>query len=120
MEPAVPYEFGSLADMLPIYVRGAAYLALNDPAHAEVEFQKIIRNRNIDPLTTLIPLSVLGMARCYRMMGKMVESENAYQQLFTLWKNADKTSPLVLKARNELEGIRKSQHRDPGEPTEAR
>jgi len=120
MEPAVPYEFGSLADMLPIYVRGTAYLAVNDPAHAEVEFQKIIRNRNIDALTTLYPLSVLGMARCYRMMGKMAEGETAYRELFTLWKNADKTSPLVLKARIELEGIRKSQHRNPGEPTEAR
>ena len=120
MEPALQYEFGSLADMLPIYVRGTAYLAVNAPAQAEVEFQKIIRNRNIDPLTTLYPLSVLGMARCYRMMGKMVESENAYQQLFTLWKNADKTSPLMLNARSEFEGIRKSERVDIGEPTKAR
>ncbi len=120
MEPALPYEFGSLADMLPIYVRGTAYLAVNAPAQAEVEFQKIIRNRNIDPLTTLYPLSVLGMARCYRMTGKTVESENAYRQLLTLWKNADKTSPLLLNARSEFEGIRKSQRRDSGEPTMAR
>jgi eukaryotic-like serine/threonine-protein kinase len=120
MEPALQYEFGSLADMLPIYVRGTEYLAVNAPAQAEVEFQKIIRNRNIDPLTTLYPLSVLGMARCYRMMGKMVESENAYQQLFTLWKNADKTAPLMLNARSEFEGIRKSKRGDIGEPTKAR
>lgn len=53
IEPALPYEFGSLADLLPIYVRGTAYLAVNAPAQAEVEFQKIIRNRNIDPLTAL-------------------------------------------------------------------
>ena len=117
MEPALPYEFGSLADMLPIYVRGTAHLAVNAPAQAEVEFQKIIRNRNIDPLTTLYPLSVLGMARCYRMMGKMVESENAYRQLFTLWKNADKSLPLLLKARDEFEGIRKSKRGDRGEPS---
>jgi tetratricopeptide (TPR) repeat protein len=120
MEPALPYEFGSLADMLPIYVRGTAYLAANAPAQAEAEFQKIIHNRNIDPLTTLYPLSVLGMARCYRMMGKTVESENAYRQLFTLWENADKTSPILLKVRNEFAGIRKSQRRNPGEPTMAR
>ncbi len=35
MEPALPYELGSLADMLPIYVRGTAYLAVNAPAQAE-------------------------------------------------------------------------------------
>jgi DNA-binding winged helix-turn-helix (wHTH) protein/tetratricopeptide (TPR) repeat protein len=120
MEPALPYEFGSLADMLPIYVRGTAYLAANAPAQAEAEFQKIIRNRNIDPLTTLYPLSVLGMARCYRMMGKMVESETAYRQLFTLWKNADKSLPLLLKARDEFERIRKSKRGDLGEPTKPR
>lgn len=120
MEPALPYELGSLADMLPIYVRGTAYLAVNAPAQAEVEFRKIIRNRNIDPLTTLYPLSALGMARCYRMMGKTVESENAYRQLFTLWKNADEASPLLLKARSEFEGIRKSKYGDIGEPTKAR
>ena len=107
MEPALPYELGLLADMLPIYVRGTAYLTVNAPAQAEMEFQKIIRNRNIDPLTTLYPLSVLGTARCYRMMGKMVESENAYRQLFTLWKNADKTSPLLLKAQNEFQRLRR-------------
>ena len=113
MEPALPYELGSLADMLPIYVRGTAYLAANAPAQAEVEFQKIIRNRSIDPLTTLYPLSVLGIARCNRMMGKMDESESAYQELFVLWKNADQTSPLLLEARKEFEGVRKSERGDP-------
>jgi len=49
------------------------------------------------------------------MMGKMVESENAYRELFTLWKNADKSLPLLLKARNEFEGIRKSKRGDLGE-----
>jgi len=120
MEPALPYEFGSLADMLPIYVRGTAYLAANAPALAEVEFQKIIRNRNIDPLTTLYPLSVLCLARCYRMQGKTTESENAYQRLLTLWKNADKTSPLLSRARNEYKSIRKSKHGDPGESRTSR
>lgn len=119
MEPALPYEFGSLADMLPIYVRGTAYLAVNAPSQAEVEFQKIIGNRNIDPLTTLYPLSVLGMARCYRMMGKMAESETAYRELLTLWKNADKTSPLLLKAYSEFQALRRSQHPERGEPTTA-
>jgi hypothetical protein len=85
-----------------------------------VEFHNFIRNRNIDPLTTLYPLSVLGMARCYRMMGKMVESENAYRQLFTLWKNADKSLPLLFNARDEFEGVRKSKRGDPGEPTRPR
>jgi tetratricopeptide (TPR) repeat protein len=102
MEPALPYEFGSLADMLPIYVRGTAYLSVNAPVKAEAEFQKIIRNHNVDALTTLYPLSILGVARCYRMQGKKIESREAYQRLFTLWKNADGSLPILTKARAEF------------------
>jgi hypothetical protein len=54
------------------------------------------------------------------MTGKMVEAENAYRELFTLWKNADKTSPLVLKAHNEFVEIRRSKRGDLGEPTKPR
>lgn len=102
MDPALPYEFGSLADMLPIYVRGEAYLAVKAPAQAEVEFQKIINHRSVDAFTTLYPMSVLGMARCYRMQGKKNESMEAYQKLFALWKNADQDLPILAKAHQEF------------------
>ena len=105
MEPALPYEFGSLADLLPIYVRGAAYLSVNAPSKAEGEFQKIIRNRNIDPLTTLYPLSILGLARCYRMEGKTTDSRKAYQDFFSLWENADKNLSIVAEARREFRSL---------------
>ena len=105
MEPALPYEFGSLADMLPIYVRGTAYLSVNAPAKAEIEFEKIILHRNIDSLTTLYPLSILGLARCYRKEGRLIESRKAYQELFTLWKNADGNLPILSQARSESKAI---------------
>jgi hypothetical protein len=73
MEPALQYESGSLADMLPIYVRGIAYLAVDAPAQAEAEFQKIITHLSVDATTTLYPLSVLGTARCYRLQGKKAD-----------------------------------------------
>jgi tetratricopeptide (TPR) repeat protein len=101
-EPALPYEFGSLADMLPIYARGEAYVAVKAPAEAEVEFPKIINHRSVDAFTTLYPLSVLGMADCYRMQGKKIESIEAYQKFFALWKNADRELPILIKAHNEF------------------
>ncbi|HEY1676409.1 MAG TPA: winged helix-turn-helix domain-containing protein [Candidatus Sulfotelmatobacter sp.] len=102
MDPALPYEFGSLADMLPIYARGEAYLAVNAPAQAAVEFQKIINHRSVDAFTTLYPLSVLGMARCYRMQGKKSESVEAYQKFAALWKNADRELPILIGAHKEF------------------
>jgi tetratricopeptide (TPR) repeat protein len=102
MEPALPYESGSLADMLPIYVRGMAYSAVNEPAQAEAEFRKIIDHHSVDAMTTLYPLSVLAMARCYKTQGKKIESKDAYLQLFRLWKDADRDLPILLIARKEF------------------
>jgi len=102
MEPALPYESGSLADMLPIYVRGVAYLAVDAPAQAEAEFQKISTHHSVDATTTLYPLSVLGIARCYSLQGRKAESREAYLHLFHLWKDADKDLPILLTARAEF------------------
>jgi tetratricopeptide (TPR) repeat protein len=106
MEPALPYEFGSLADMLPIYARGLAYVTVEAPAPAETEFQKIISHHSVDALTTLYPLSVLGIARCYALQGRKAESREAYLHLFRLWKEADKDLPILLAARAEFDALR--------------
>lgn len=105
MEPALQYEYGSLADMLPIYVRGVAYLAVDAPAQAEAEFQKIITHHSVDATTTLYPLSVLGIARCYSLQGRRAESREAYLHLFHLWKDADKDLPILLTARAEFHAL---------------
>jgi eukaryotic-like serine/threonine-protein kinase len=105
MEPALPYESGSLAGMLPIYVRGVAYSEVNAPVQAEAEFQKIITHHSVDATTTLYPLSVLGMARCYKLQGKKAESRDAYLQLFRLWKDADKDLSILRTARKEFDAL---------------
>ena len=105
MSPALPYEFGSLADMVPIYSRGLAYLTVGATAQAEAEFQKIISHHSIDAVTTLYPLSVLGLARCYAQQGRTAESKAAYLHLFDLWKDADKDLPILLTARAEFKTL---------------
>ena len=105
MESTLPYESGSLADMLPIYVRGVAYSAVNAPAQAEAEFQEIITHHSVDATTTLYPLSVLGMARCYMLQGRKAESRDAYLQVFRLWKDADRDLPILLTARKEFDSL---------------
>ena len=102
MEPALPYEYGFEADMLPIYVRGVSYAKRHATDEAEAEFQKVLSHHYVDAVTTLYPLSLLGMARCYAAQGKKEESRKAYQQLFDLWKNADKDLPVLAEARREF------------------
>ena len=101
MEPALPYELGFEADMLPIYVRGTSYLEVHSADQAEREFQKLIDHRSVDAVSTLYPLSQLGVARAYAVMGKKKDSQSAYQQFFKLWREADRNLPILLQARRE-------------------
>jgi tetratricopeptide (TPR) repeat protein len=105
MEPALPYEFGFQADMVPIYVRGTAYLEVHAPDAAAREFQKILDHHYVDAVTTLYPLSELGLGRAYAMQGRKAESRKAYEEFFKLWKDADKDLPILLQARREFQAL---------------
>lgn len=102
MEPALPYELGSVANLLPIYVRAVSYLEVRSGADAQREFQKILDHHAVDAVTDLYPLSELGLARSYSMQGKSDDSRRAYQAFFTLWKDADLDVPILLQARREF------------------
>ena len=105
METAVPYEYGAVADMLPIYVRGVSYETRHAPVEAQTEFQKIIDHRSVDAVTMLYPLAWLGRARCYAAQGKKEESRDAYRELFEIWKEADKDLPLLAQAHKEFNAL---------------
>jgi DNA-binding winged helix-turn-helix (wHTH) protein/tetratricopeptide (TPR) repeat protein len=105
MDPARPYELGAVADMLPIYVRGVSYLRVHSAIEAEREFQNILDHHSVDAVTTLYPLAELGLARCYALSGRTVESRRAYQTFFTLWKDADHDLPILMQARREFQEL---------------
>jgi eukaryotic-like serine/threonine-protein kinase len=106
MEPALPYEFGEVADLLPIYVRGISYLQVRSGKDAEREFQRVLDHHAVDAVTTLYPLSQLGLARCYALLGRKEDSRRAYEAFFTLWKDADRDLPILVKARREYQGLK--------------
>ncbi len=106
MEPTLPYEFGEVADLLPIYVRGNAYLQIGSGKEAEQEFQRILDHHGVDAVTTLYPLSQLGLARCYALLGRKADSRRAYEAFFSLWKDADQDLPILIKARREYQELK--------------
>ena len=106
MEPALPYELGQIADLLPIYVRGDSYLKIRAGKEAEQEFKKVLSHHGVDAMTTLYPLSQLGLARSYALQGREAESRRAYEAFFTLWKDADRDLPILMKARREYQELR--------------
>jgi tetratricopeptide (TPR) repeat protein len=106
MEPALPYEFGQVADLLPIYVRGDSYLQIGSGKEAEREFQKILDHHGVDPTSTLYPLSQLGLARCYALAGKIDDSRRAFEAFFAIWKDAEGDVPILVKARREYQELK--------------
>lgn len=101
MKSALPYEFGQEADLLPVYIRGQAYLASHSGADAAKEFQKMLDHLGVDPLSPYMSLAYLGLARAENLMGKKTQSLKAYEHFFQLWKNADSDIPILQAARHE-------------------
>jgi eukaryotic-like serine/threonine-protein kinase len=90
--------FGAL---YPVYVRGQARLAAHQPAEAAAEFQKIVDRRSIVLVDPLDAVARLQLARAHALSGDAAKAKRAYNDLFTLWKDADPDIPVLKEARAE-------------------
>jgi len=85
--------------MYPIYVRGQAYLRAGQGQLAVAEFQKMVAFRLMSyPLGAL---SRLQLGRAYVLQGDTANANAAYQDFFTLWKDADPDIPILKEAKAE-------------------
>ena len=80
--------------MYPAFLRGQAYLAAQNGPAAAAEFQKFLDHRGIVINFPLGTLAHLGLARAYAMTGDTAKAKSAYQDFFTLWKDADPDIPI--------------------------
>jgi hypothetical protein len=83
-----------------IYMLGVAHF---DQGHAEMaakEFKRIVdrRSQTTNPMK---PLAHLYYGRTLAQMGKSAESRNAYDEFFSMWKDADANLPALRAARAE-------------------
>jgi hypothetical protein len=105
-ESGTPLEGGSefllgAGSLYPAYVRGLAYLASHHGAEAAAEFQKILDHRGVvlcDPIGALAHVQV---ARTYALSGDKTKAKSAFQDFFTLWKEADSDIPIFKQAKAE-------------------
>jgi tetratricopeptide (TPR) repeat protein len=97
----VPYELGQEAGLLPVIVRGRAYLAARAPDLAAGEFQKILDHAGIDPVSPLYSLAFVGLARADAALGRRDDSRKAYAAFLDLWKDADRDVPILRAASRE-------------------
>ncbi|HXX45674.1 MAG TPA: protein kinase [Candidatus Acidoferrales bacterium] len=92
---------GTLFTMLPVYIRGQAYLAAHRPADAAAQFQMILDHAAVVANTPVASLSHLGLARAYALEGDTAKAKTAYQDFLALWKDADSDIPILKQAKAE-------------------
>jgi eukaryotic-like serine/threonine-protein kinase len=93
--------YGYFGKLYPIYVRGEAYRAARQPAEAVAEFQRILDHRSIVLVDPVDALTRLQLARTLAASGDIAKAKDAYNDLFTLWKDADQDVPVIREARAE-------------------
>jgi tetratricopeptide (TPR) repeat protein len=101
LRAATPAEMGSIAGLIPLYLRAEAYLQRGSFNEAVAEYDQILQHRGIDPLAPVVPLAHLGVARAKAGLGDAEGSRRAYQELFTIWKGADADFAPLVAARAE-------------------
>jgi uncharacterized protein YfaS (alpha-2-macroglobulin family) len=95
-----------LATLYPVYLRGQAYLLARQGDAAAKEFQKILDHPYLVLNFPLHALARLQLGRAQAMLGDQPQARRAYQDFFTLWKDADSDIPVLKKAKAEFAGLR--------------
>jgi len=97
--------------LCPVYLRGEAYLMLQDGNRAAAEFQKFIDHRGVVMNFPWGALARLGVARANALQSRASQGADAdatrvralaaYKDFLTLWKDADPDIPILKEAKAE-------------------
>ena len=105
LRAASPTELGTVAGLVPVYLRGQAYLQKGAFADASRQYEQILKHRGVDPFAPIVPLAQLGVARAKARLGDIEGSRRTYEELFTIWKAADADFEPLRTARKEYDRL---------------
>jgi eukaryotic-like serine/threonine-protein kinase len=100
---AYPNPFNSL---YPAYLRGLAYLRMNNGRPATQEFQKLMDHPAIIGRFVTGSLARLQLGRAQAMAGEQVAARKSYQEFLLLWQEADPDVPIYRQAKDEYERLK--------------
>jgi DNA-binding winged helix-turn-helix (wHTH) protein/tetratricopeptide (TPR) repeat protein len=101
LEAVSSYDLSVIGWLDSVYLRGQAYLMLNDSSSAVTEFQKILDRPGLTFQKPVGVLAHLGLARAYVLQRDSANARAAYQDFLTLWKDADPNIPVLKQAKAE-------------------
>jgi eukaryotic-like serine/threonine-protein kinase len=106
LRQAAPTETGSVAGLVPSYLRGEAHLMKREYSEAIRQYQAILQHRGVDPLSPVVPLAYLGIARASARSGEVETARRSYDSVLAIWKSADPDFPPLLAARAEYAALK--------------
>jgi len=108
LEAATPFELGveDLSVMVPVYIRGMAYLKAGQGSEAAAQFKTMLGHRGLGSYATAMALSQLQLARAQAMSGDKPAARRSYQDFLSLWKQADADLPLLKEAQAEYQKLK--------------
>jgi serine/threonine protein kinase len=114
LQVALPHEFAVnglnfnsfLGGLYSAYFRGVALLATHSPTEAAAEFRKILDHRGLVGMDAIGALAHLQLGRAFALSGDATKSKLAYDDFFTLWKDADSNLAVLAQAKAEYAGSR--------------
>jgi len=110
LKAASPVELGApssvTVSLLPVFVRGEAYLALGQGYEATQEFQKFIDHRGLVANFPAGALARLGLARGLALEAgadptAREKARSAFRDFLNLWQEADPDLPIYRQAKTE-------------------
>ena len=107
LQASSPVELGqidfvaNLSCLYPTYLRGEAYLASGQGSAAAAEFEKIRKHNGTVWNCWTGSLAHLQIGRSHAMASDNTKAKTAYQDFFTLWKDADPDIPILKVAKTE-------------------
>ncbi len=97
--------------MLPVFVRGTAYLKAHQGSEAAVEFQKILDRQGLLVFSPIRAITHVYLARAFVLQSNSLagseadaaraKARAAYEGFLTLWKDADLDVPILKEAKAE-------------------
>jgi tetratricopeptide (TPR) repeat protein len=113
LQPSIAYELGDnglafeakFGNLHTAYVRGLAYLASGAGRDAAAEFQKILDHRGLVRADPLAAAARVQKARAMARAGDREAARAAYDDVLTLWKDADAGVPEVTRTRLERQQL---------------
>jgi Tfp pilus assembly protein PilF len=108
LDAATPYQMGTenFGVMVPVYIRGMAYLKAGQGAEAAAQFDNILGHRGLGQNAPVMALAQLQLARAQAMSGNKLAARRSYQDFLSTWKQADTDLPLLKQAQAEYQKLK--------------